>query len=440
MTQHGVSISLPDWVRPLSFGALLATLLMLLASCSGTPSLEGTGSNSPAGKTVPAILIQQVTGVPPGKLAALKSSLALAGGAHDIGFVEGVPPQGSYMMSGSVQTSVENDGVKVVYSWQLRDSDGVLAATVDGDDNAGVYAGSDPWSVVNAAVLDRIARRTVEAMAQKLRDMGYATRLSKLTVPPAEYFALATPEAKREIDFETVNGPGMASAGFDLIAPKNGMDQLPPDDFQPTVAAVDPLPNEGQMVATAAAMTDAGEASVAPVAGEGGSGTGDKVKAGTAQGDGAKGDKLLAAAPVATPGKGDINSAPPMRKQVAENLARNEIRAVAVVPVQGSPGGGDAELTAAMRKTLVDAGWPVLAAPRPDALTIVGKVQVAAAGANQKVLVRWLVQSPDGKTLGDVKQANDVPAGSLDAGWGGAAFAVAESAAGGIFDIVKRYQ
>lgn len=438
MAQRGASISLPDLFRPYGLGALLATLLVLLASCSGTPSLEGTGT--PAGKTVPAIVIQQVTGVPPGKLASLKSSLGLAGGAHDIGFIDGAAPQGSYVMTGAFQIASENDGVKVVYSWQLRDSDGVLAATIDGDDNAGVYAGTDPWSAVNTAVLDRIARRTAETMAQKLREMGYATRLSKLTVPPAEYFALATPESKREIDFETVNGPGMASAGFDLIAPKNGMDELPPDDFEPTVAAVDPLPNEGQMVASAAPAPEASAASVAVVEGEGSAGRGDDSTGDNGKGDKGKGDKLAASAPAAAPGKGDINSELPIRKQVAETPARGEIRAVAVVAVQGSPGSGDAELTAAMRKTLHDAGWPVIAAPRPDALTIVGKVQVAAAGPNQKVLVRWLVQSPDGKTLGDVKQANDVPRGSLDRGWGGAAFAVAESAAGGIFDIVKRYQ
>ena len=118
-----------------------------------------------------------------------------------------------------------------------------------------------------------------------------------------------------------------------------------------------------------------------------------------------------------------------------------QIRAVAVISVKGSPGGGDAELTAAMRKTLAAAGWPVVTKRAPDALTIVGRVKVAAKGtANQSVSVRWEVQSPDGKTLGDVKQANDVPNGTLDQGWGPAAFAVAEAAAGGIFDIVNRFQ
>jgi hypothetical protein len=70
----------------------------------------------------------------------------------------------------------------------------------------------------------------------------------------------------------------------------------------------------------------------------------------------------------------------------------------------------------------------------------VGRVKVATKGEAQSVSLRWEVKSPDGKTLGDVKQANDVPLGSLDQGWGPAALAVAEAAATGIFDIVKRYR
>ena len=67
-------------------------------------------------------------------------------------------------------------------------------------------------------------------------------------------------------------------------------------------------------------------------------------------------------------------------------------------------------------------------------------LMIAEKGNAQSVSVRWAVKAPDGKTLGDVKQANDVPKGALDNGWGGAATAVAEAAATGIFDIVKRYR
>jgi hypothetical protein len=151
---------------------------------------------------------------------------------------------------------------------------------------------------------------------------------------------------------------------------------------------------------------------------------------------------MMAAAPDEQPPAAEAAS-PPKSAPKAEGKAKpgqREIRAVAVVPVKGSPGGGDAELTAAMRKTLSAAGWPVVSKPQADALTIVGRVKVAAKGKSQTVSLRWEVQSPDGKTLGDVKQSNEVPAGALDQGWGPAALAVAEAAASGIFDIVTRYR
>ena len=120
---------------------------------------------------------------------------------------------------------------------------------------------------------------------------------------------------------------------------------------------------------------------------------------------------------------------------------KTEIRVVAVVAVKGSPGAGNSELTEAMRRTLKAAGWPVVNKPRSDSLVVRGKVDLAKPeGKKQKVAVRWAVETPQGESLGDVKQANSVPAGSLDPGWGGTAQAVADAAASGIFDIIKRYR
>jgi hypothetical protein len=85
------------------------------------------------------------------------------------------------------------------------------------------------------------------------------------------------------------------------------------------------------------------------------------------------------------------------------------------------------------------AGWPVISAPRADALTIGGKVKVDdAAGNAQRVSLAWTVSAPDGKVLGTISQSNTVPAGSIDLGWGDTAVMVAEAAALGIFDLVKK--
>ncbi len=132
---------------------------------------------------------------------------------------------------------------------------------------------------------------------------------------------------------------------------------------------------------------------------------------------------------------------PPEPEPGTEKSGKVEIRVVAVVPVEGSPGQGNAELTEAMRRALKTAGWPVVDRHRADALVVRGSVDLSKPeGAKQKVALRWAVETPQGKSLGDVKQANSVPAGSLDQGWGGAEQAVADAAASGIFDIIKRYR
>jgi hypothetical protein len=130
-------------------------------------------------------------------------------------------------------------------------------------------------------------------------------------------------------------------------------------------------------------------------------------------------------------------------KTVAEKPKGNgsEIKAVAVVPVQGAPGQGNAELTAAMRETLSSAGWPVVNSPREDALTVSGVVSLAKPqGAAQKVTLSWTVTTFKGAVLGTIKQANDVPPGSLDKSWGEAAHYATEAGATGIYDLVKRFR
>lgn len=117
------------------------------------------------------------------------------------------------------------------------------------------------------------------------------------------------------------------------------------------------------------------------------------------------------------------------------------IKAVAVVPVKGAKGTGNDELTRAMRQALATAGWTVLKAPAKNALTIAGRVEMAEASGNmQKVSLQWEVESPDGKKLGDVNQANNVQAGSLDAGWGEIAGFAVEAAASGIFELINKFR
>ncbi len=114
------------------------------------------------------------------------------------------------------------------------------------------------------------------------------------------------------------------------------------------------------------------------------------------------------------------------------------IRAVAVPQVKGAPGAGNRELTAAMRQVLQNAGWPVRNKPGNDTLTVRGKVKLGQKQkGTQPVVLAWVVTDPAGSVLGTVKQANKVPAGSVDQGFGPNAKFVAQAAAPGIFNLVK---
>jgi hypothetical protein len=293
--------------------------------------------------------------MPPAQIQAFRDALSIAAGQRDMAIVEGAFQSEELVLKGQFRAVADSGSVRVDFHWVLTDPAGAGLHDFTGEETASGTAGSDPWSAVTPAVLQRIAEQTALNLATRLSQLGYATRTASRDLPPAEYFVAAGPDAYKDIDFETLQGPGSVAAA---AAPVD----------QPL-----PLPDE-----TTAAEPEA---------------------------------------------------------------KRTAIKAVAVVPVKGSPGGGDAELTAAMRETLAKAGWPVLKAPRADALTIAGKVDVSKpTDGNQQVALRWTVTTPDGRPLGKVDQANGVPAGSLDAGWGDSAVPVAEAAATGIFDLIKTYR
>ncbi len=116
-----------------------------------------------------------------------------------------------------------------------------------------------------------------------------------------------------------------------------------------------------------------------------------------------------------------------------------QIKAVAVPAVQGAPGRGNSELTLAMRKVLKEAGWPVRSSPSADSLTVRGKVQVGKSkNGQQKVVLAWQVVDPNGQVLGTIRQANQVPKGAIDKGFGENADYAAQGAASGIFDLIDQ--
>lgn len=380
--------------RPLrqgAFWALLAFCLVALAGCGGggsQPFAKSGGTPGPSGKTVPPIALVEVTGLPATKLPQLKDALAISAGKRDMAIIDGRLDATTLSLRGSFHIIPDTAAVRLGYNWTLTDPNGTVLHTISAEEVAPGLPGGDPWAQVTPAVLQRVAAYTAESLSSRLSQLGYATEVGGLP-PPLETYARAGPDADKDIDYETLNGPMQPPA-----QPSVAVAEATP---APTPDSAPPPPLSEKELALAATQEDQPSE-----------------------------DQVVAA------------SAKPIKTDVA---SRKEITAVAVIPVKGAPGSGNSDLTAAMRQTLQDAGWPVLSKPRDDALTIAGKVELGPAeGPNQKVALAWEVRTHDGKTLGTIRQANNVPSGSLEGGFGNNALFAAQAAARGISDLVTKYR
>ncbi len=319
---------------------LMMVLGLVIAACSGgkDPFEKGGPSDpQPKGKTPPAVALYALRGMPPAIVADFKTVFAVSAGQRDIGIVEGDLIGGNFGIELTFDATPDAGGSRITFQSTLRNEKRAPVDQASGEEFA---AGANGWEGVGADTLQKIADKLAVHLATKLAAMGYATRVSALVNPPGDTFALAGPNASKELDYETLNGPG-------AIDPAELAELPPPDAMVPATGAVEP-------------------------------------------------EQQLAAAE------------PEEKAEPAENAV--VIRAVAVLPVKGAPGSGNDELTRAMRETLAKAGWPVLKAPRKDALTITGRVVLAdPSGKSQQVKLSWVVSHPEGTTLGDIKQANAVP-------------------------------
>jgi hypothetical protein len=113
--------------------------------------------------------------------------------------------------------------------------------------------------------------------------------------------------------------------------------------------------------------------------------------------------------------------------------------AIQVGTIDGAPGDGAASLRRAVEFVLRQSDIPVASADHPHPLTLVATVDLGrAAEGRQRIAIRWVLLMPDGSEVGDVRQENAVPAGSLDRNWGPTALLVAEAAYDGIIALYEK--
>lgn len=114
-------------------------------------------------------------------------------------------------------------------------------------------------------------------------------------------------------------------------------------------------------------------------------------------------------------------------------------RALLFTGVTGAPGDGNQSLARAIRSALAENGVVLTETKAGAGASLTGEVAVAPHSAREeRVEIVWTVVRSDGEELGKVVQLNTVPKGTLGRRWGDVAFVVAQEAAAGVRDVIRR--
>jgi hypothetical protein len=159
------------WVGRISSVTLAVLALALLAACGGGPGGPSgggllSGATSWFGGST-KIAIAPIIGTTPEIAAQMTDALVVAGKERKLTLL----PSGdkaTYTLRGYLIASSEKQGAKISYIWDLTDAQGGRVARVSGDEIIAKRAGSDPWSVVDAAAIRSIAGKTTSQIAASM--------------------------------------------------------------------------------------------------------------------------------------------------------------------------------------------------------------------------------------------------------------------------------
>ncbi len=365
---------------------LFVLVIGLLPGACGSLEQPFAKSDNPAlaqnRPPAPAIVLSLSDEVPAARALKLREALAVSLRRRGLRLGHG----GGWLLIGRFEPYRDEAGHRrLAYAFRLSRPDGTPVEEVSGSEPLKENS-PDPWAGIDHVAMTRISETVAEGLSARLAALGYGTQGAGLP-PPPDTLVEAGPNADRELDPDLL--AGLPVPGAPLVPAVPGA--VPPAAAPPVSPATDAA-------------------------------TGRKEGASAAQ----------------------VAVAEPERKRrgkTDDRKGKGEVRisTVAVTGVAGAPGKGNGELAEALRKVLKRAGWPVYRKPRRDSMSIAGRVEMGPKRkGGQRVRIAWTVKSPSGRVLGVIRQENMVEPGSLDAGFGSAAGVVAEAAADGIFQLVRK--
>ena len=111
---------------------------------------------------------------------------------------------------------------------------------------------------------------------------------------------------------------------------------------------------------------------------------------------------------------------------------------IMIASIQGAPGDGNTALRSAFGVMLENAEIPQVDELEDCTLAVSAEVSTERASDNDRVSIIWQVHDSQGRSIGEVAQVNEVPAGKLNNTWGTDASLAARGARDGIVNIIRR--
>lgn len=111
---------------------------------------------------------------------------------------------------------------------------------------------------------------------------------------------------------------------------------------------------------------------------------------------------------------------------------------LSLLDCDGAPGDGNRSLRQALREILILAGLPPVPEPASADYLVACSVRVwQDSPDSERVTIEWALLAPDGRRLGEVKQANRIPRGQLSQAWGNTAHIIAQGGWQGLSQIIE---
>lgn len=183
----------------------ICLILAMQSACSDMQPFEKRLSLSQ--KPATSVALSSIEGMPASKSAVFQEALSASARRRGYVLTDNEIGTSSLKLDGGFLTRPAAGGVRLFYHWALRDRGGRVVGTIAGDEFVPVVGAGDTWASIKSERLQNIAAYTAENMSSQLAQLGYGTQSGGLP-PPIESFIQAQPGAERDLDYETLQGPG----------------------------------------------------------------------------------------------------------------------------------------------------------------------------------------------------------------------------------------